>query len=86
MKTKFAMYIVLPVLVFVPSAVNLLVPLYNREMPDLFGVPFFYWFQTIWLVVCSGFYLAFAHLMRGMDEKDGATGAEAAESGVNNLN
>ena len=80
------MYIVLPVLVFVPSAVNLLVPLYNREMPDLFGVPFFYWFQTIWLVVCSGFYLAFAHLMRGVDEKDGGTGAEAAESGVHRFN
>jgi hypothetical protein len=85
-KTKSAMYIVLPVLVFVPSVVNLLVPLYNREMPDLFGVPFFYWFQTIWLVVCSGFYLAFAHLMSGVDGKDGTTGAGAAESGVHRFN
>ena len=86
MKTKSAMYIILPVLVFVPSAVNLLVPLYNRETPDLFGVPFFYWFQTIWLVACSGFYLAFAQVMKGVDAKDGATGAEAAGSGVQKFN
>jgi len=33
-------------------------------MPELFGMPFFYWFQTLWLVCCSGFYLGFAYLMR----------------------
>jgi len=34
-------------------------------MPELFGMPFFYWFQTLWLVCCSGFYMGFAYLMGG---------------------
>jgi uncharacterized membrane protein len=32
-------------LLFVPIVVPLLVPLYNRVEPTLFGWPFFYWFQ-----------------------------------------
>ncbi len=58
-------YIALALLILIPSAVNLSVPLYNRDSPELFGMPFFYWFQTVWLGVCSGFYLVFARLMKG---------------------
>ena len=29
------------------------VPLYNRIEPSLFGVPFFYWFQFVWIVVAA---------------------------------
>ncbi|MPQ97557.1 DUF3311 domain-containing protein [Modestobacter sp. I12A-02628] len=32
-------------LLAVPIVLPLLVPLYNREDPTLFGWPFFYWFQ-----------------------------------------
>jgi uncharacterized membrane protein len=32
-------------LLLVPIVLPLLVPLYNREAPTLFGWPFFYWFQ-----------------------------------------
>ncbi|WP_178085605.1 DUF3311 domain-containing protein [Candidatus Nitrosotalea sp. FS] len=46
-----------------PSFVNLGVPIYNRNFPELFGMPFFYWFQTIWLVACTGFYFAYAKLV-----------------------
>ena len=34
-------------------AVTLWVPLYNRVEPTLFGVPFFYWFQFIWIIVAA---------------------------------
>lgn len=34
-------------LLIVPIAVPLLVPLYNRVEPTLFGWPFFYWFQLL---------------------------------------
>ena len=64
MKNK-ARYVILALLILIPSIVNLSVSLYNRKMPELFGMPFFYWFQTLWLVCCSGFYLGFAYLMRG---------------------
>ncbi|MGY1615576.1 DUF3311 domain-containing protein [Geodermatophilus sp. SYSU D00691] len=34
-------------LLLVPIVVPLLVPLYNRDEPRLFGWPFFYWFQLL---------------------------------------
>ena len=34
-------------LLLVPIVVPLLVPLYNRVEPTLFGWPFFYWFQLL---------------------------------------
>ena len=34
-------------------AVALWVPLYNRVEPSLFGVPFFYWFQFVWIIVAA---------------------------------
>lgn len=32
-------------LLWVPIALPLLTPLYNRVEPRLWGIPFFYWFQ-----------------------------------------
>ncbi len=28
-------------------------PLYNHALPSLFGIPFFYWFQLAWILVCA---------------------------------
>jgi len=58
-----ARHVILALLIIIPSIVNLSVPLYNRSGPDLYGLPFFYWFQTVWLVVCSVFYLIFSQLV-----------------------
>ena len=55
-------YIILALLILIPSAIDLYTPLYNRELPELFGLPFFYWFQMVWLVAGSGFYLSFSFL------------------------
>lgn len=30
--------------------VSLWVPLYNRDQPRLAGIPFFYWFQFVWII------------------------------------
>ena len=37
-------------LLFIPMLV-LYVPFYNRIEPELFGFPFFYWFQLGWIFV-----------------------------------
>jgi hypothetical protein len=29
------------------------VPFYNRLTPELFGIPFFYWYQMSWIVLGS---------------------------------
>ncbi len=55
-------YVVLALLILIPSFVNLGVPIYNRDSPELVGIPFFYWFQTLWLFASAGFYIAFAYL------------------------
>lgn len=34
-------------------AVALWVPIYNRVDPRLFGTPFFYWFQFVWIIVTA---------------------------------
>jgi hypothetical protein len=67
-------------LILIPSTVNFLVPLYDKEMPNIFGLPFFYWFQTNWLVICSGFYLEFVCLKKKEEERN------AAASGVHKFN
>jgi hypothetical protein len=43
--------------------VSLWVPLYNRMEPRLFGIPFFYWFQSI-LVVVTALLTALAYRAR----------------------
>jgi hypothetical protein len=41
------------VLFAIPWIFYLLLLLYDTAQPELGGVPFFYWFQTLWLVVSS---------------------------------
>ena len=57
-----AKYVLLALMILIPSFVNLGVPIYNREYPELIGLPFFYWFQTLWLFASAGFYLAFTYI------------------------
>jgi CBS domain containing-hemolysin-like protein len=50
-------------LLLIPIVLPLLTFLYNSETPELFGVPFFYWFQMLLaplavLATVSAFYLA----------------------------
>jgi Protein of unknown function (DUF3311) len=56
------MYVILALLILVPTFIDLGVPIYNRDSPELLGMPFFYWFQTLWLFASAGFYIVFAHL------------------------
>ncbi len=35
-------------LLLIPFVALLWVPLYNHVHPQLFGIPFFYWYQMIW--------------------------------------
>jgi hypothetical protein len=34
-------------------AVSLWVPFYNRAEPALGGIPFFYWFQVVWILAAA---------------------------------
>ena len=40
-------------LLLLPFAGLLWVPFYNRMEPAFFGIPFFYWYQILWIVLGS---------------------------------
>jgi hypothetical protein len=41
------------VLLLVPVLAVLAVPVFNRAGPALWGFPFFYWYQMLWIILCS---------------------------------
>ena len=38
-------------LLLIPYAAMMFVPSYNRIQPELAGIPFFYWYQLLWIVI-----------------------------------
>lgn len=40
-------------LLLIPFVALLWVPFYNRLDPTIFGVPFFYWYQFVWVILTS---------------------------------
>ena len=43
----------LRILFVLPFIAMLWVPSYNRVTPELFGFPFFYWYQLLWVVISA---------------------------------
>lgn len=41
-------------LLIIPFIGLLWVPFYNSAEPELWGFPFFYWYQFIWVFITSG--------------------------------
>jgi hypothetical protein len=47
----------------------LLVPaIYNRQAPELFGVPFFYWYQLLWVPITVGLLIVVYRASRSDEE------------------
>jgi uncharacterized membrane protein len=44
-------YVVVGVLLAIGIVVPLLVPVYATATPALFGMPFFYWYQMLWVLI-----------------------------------
>ena len=58
------------ILLALPIAALLWVPSYARKDPELWGFPFFYWYQMLWVIVC-GFCTGAAYLIVQRDRKRG---------------
>jgi hypothetical protein len=41
----------LRLLLIIPYVAVLWVPFYNRLQPSIAGVPFFYWYQLLWIAI-----------------------------------
>ena len=53
-----------------PFAGTLYPPLYNHADPELFGLPFFYWYQLAWVLLTAGL-LGIAVVATREDADDG---------------
>jgi hypothetical protein len=57
------------ILLAIPLAALALVPIYAKKDPHLWGFPFFYWYQFMWVFLASVFtysaYLVIEHARRG---------------------
>lgn len=40
-------------LLLLPFAALMVPPLYAHESPHLWGIPFFYWYQAVWLLITA---------------------------------
>ena len=40
-------------LLLIPYIVMLWVPSYNKMEPSLWGIPFFYWYQFVWIALTA---------------------------------
>lgn len=40
-------------LLLIPFAAELWPPLYSHADPAFYGIPFFYWYQLLWVVITS---------------------------------
>ncbi|MEM0158278.1 MAG: DUF3311 domain-containing protein [Thermoplasmataceae archaeon] len=51
------------ILLVIPLIAMVLVPTYNKTTPELFGITFYYWYQTVWLVIGAALYVIAAFMI-----------------------
>lgn len=51
--TNYTLLAVAGVLLAIPIVALLWVSSYARETPSLWGFPFFFWYQFLWVFICS---------------------------------
>ncbi|CAN5545052.1 DUF3311 domain-containing protein [soil metagenome] len=58
------------VLLAIPVLALLIVPLYARKGPELWGFPFFYWYQFLWVFLAAAFtFTAFVLIERARRDR-----------------
>ncbi|MHB1647114.1 MAG: DUF3311 domain-containing protein [Candidatus Acididesulfobacter diazotrophicus] len=56
-------YFLAVIFVAIPLLAYLLIPIYDRKTPILLGLPFFYFYQIIWLIFSAIFFYIAAILI-----------------------
>ena len=64
--------VVAGILLAIPVVALMAVPTYSKTDPTLWGFPFFFWYQFLWVFLCAGFtYSAYrVTLSAGRKERD----------------
>jgi hypothetical protein len=61
-------YVISGILLVAGIVLPLIVPIYARQDPDLFGMPFFYWYQILWIFI-EAFLLWIVYLIVTREDK-----------------
>jgi len=61
--------VVAGVLIAIGIVLPLVVPIYARHDPELGGMPFFYWYQLLWVFIDAGLLYVAYGLMRNEDRR-----------------
>ena len=59
------------ILLLIPVVALMAVPTYAQTDPTLWGFPFFFWYQFLWVFLCSGMTYAAYRLTLSARRKDG---------------
>jgi membrane protein implicated in regulation of membrane protease activity len=59
------------ILVLIPVVALMLVPTYTKATPRLWGFPFFYWYQLLWLVLSTACVVAAYFLLNRTTRRTG---------------
>ena len=63
--------VVAAILIIIPFIAYFLLPAYNAQYPEAFGLPLFYWYQIVWLPI-SGIMFYIAAVLIDMGHKRAA--------------
>ena len=67
------------VLLLIPIVALMWVPSYTRETPKLFDFPFFFWYQFLWVFLCSAMtWGAYKLTLSARAPRDGRSGDSEA--------
>ncbi|MGN6445358.1 DUF3311 domain-containing protein [Amnibacterium sp.] len=74
-------YIAVAVILAAGIVLPLVVPIYARQAPSFIGLPFFYWYQMLWVVIEAVLLLICYRILRAEDRRRRAalTGGAASE-------
>jgi Protein of unknown function (DUF3311) len=73
-------WIVIAVLLAAALIGTLWVPFYNHLTPALGGLPFFYWYQLMWVPVVA-ILAGLAYLLNRLAQRGGAASAQSPDEG-----
>jgi hypothetical protein len=54
--SKRSLYVTVAILTIIPFIALAIVPSYVRTNPEIGGLPFFYWYQLLWLFLAAAFF------------------------------
>ncbi|WP_460521677.1 DUF3311 domain-containing protein [Humibacter antri] len=61
-------YVIAGILIAIAIIMPLIVPLYAFAKPTLWGMPFFYWYQLLWVFIAAGL-LGIAYLVMRKEDR-----------------